>query len=603
MSRKSANPVVRRMGEGSVEWKPWDAETLRRAASLDRPLCLCLINNGSRWSHMMKANFEEPEIIRMLNNDFIPVLADSDDVPHLALAARAMAQIMLGHAGWPLFIFMTPGKKPIFACSYLPKQSEIPENPGLLEVLRRIKWLWLMKRPQIDEASASYGAQLEEALSPYTAPLQEGLEARATEQLLAEMDLHNGGWGTAPKFPQAPKLLLCSYLGRKNEKLRVHFDRSLAALFREGLYDHLDAGFHDYCCDREWQIPYLGKHLAQNAAVLNVFVEALREAPNPIYRRVVEDSVALLRRTLSEENGLLCSGDDVRDMGGIDRYYLWSKDEIDGLLHENSDAFCRAYGVTSEGNYSDPLTQKKTGENVLRLSAMPESDERALELWEKTESALRILRECRSRRKSPEKEARISVKANACFAAVLAQASDVLGRKEYQAQAEEIMKRLSTVAVSRNDLCHMLYDGLRDGEGGLEDYASFIWASLKVYRASGSASWLEAAEKWSARADELFGARGAMRLVREGTLEILPAWDAGDDFLPSGNGMMVNNLLELYRATADERWLTRARSIVDAFGGALNEYPAACASLTLGALRLEDLLQTGEKAPYKSPVS
>ena len=168
MNRRSVNPFARRMGEGSVGWRQWNAETLRRAASLDRPLCLCLINNGSRWSHMMKANFEEPEIIGMLNNDFIPVLADSDDVPHLALAARAMAQIMLGHAGWPLFIFMTPEKKPIFACSYLPKQSEIPESPGLLEVLRRIKWLWLMKRPQIDEASASYGAQLEEALSAKT---------------------------------------------------------------------------------------------------------------------------------------------------------------------------------------------------------------------------------------------------------------------------------------------------------------------------------------------------------------------------------------------------------------------------------------------------
>lgn len=603
MSRRSANPFVGRRREESVGWRPWNAETLRRAASLDRPLCLCLINNGSRWSHMMKANFEEPEIIGMLNNDFIPVLADSDDVPHLALAARAMAQIMLGRAGWPLFIFMTPGKKPIFACSYLPKQSETPENPGLLEVLRRIKWLWLMKRPQIDEASASYGAQLEEALSPYTAPLQEGLEARAVEQLLEEMDLQNGGWGTAPKFPQAPKLLLCSYLGRKNETLRAHFDRSLAALFGEGLYDHLAAGFHDYCCDRQWQIPYLGKHLAQNAAVLDVFVEALKEAPNPVYREVVEDSIALLRRTLSEENGLLCSGDDVRDMDTIDRYYLWSKDEIDGLLREDSDAFCRVYGVTFEGNYSDPLTQKKTGRNVLRLAAMPGSDENTFGIWEKNESARRILRERRSRRKSPEKDMRISVRANACFAAVLAQASDVLERKEYQVQAEEIMKTLSTAAVSRNDLCHTLSGGLGDGEGGLEDYASFIWASLNLYRASGSASWLEAAETWSARADELFGIRGAMRLVREGTLEILPVWDAGDDFLPSGNGMMVNNLLELYRATADERWLTRAQSIVDAFGGALNEYPAACASLTLGALRLKDLLRTGEKAIYKSPVS
>lgn len=588
MNQRNANPFVRRMKKGFTGWRSWSSETLQHAASLDRPVCLYLINNGSRWSHLMEDNFEEPEIIRMLSNDFVPVLADSDDVPHLALAARAMAQIMLGRAGWPLFLFMTPEKKPVFACSYLPKQSEIPENPGLLEVLRRIKWLWLMKRPQISEASASYGAQLEEALLPYTAPLEDGLETRAAGQLLAEMDLQNGGWGTAPKFPQASKLLLCSYLGQKNEKLRAHFGRSLAALFREGLYDHLNAGFHDYCYDQEWHIPCLGKHLGQNAAVLAVFLEGLKKTSNPIYREVVKSSVGLLMRTLSDENGLLCSGDDIYDMDAVSRCYLWKKDEIDALLCEGSEAFCRAYSVTSEGNYIDPLTQKKTGGNIFRLSAMSRNDEKVHGRQEELKNALKILQECHSRRRGPTKEARVSVRANACFAAVLAQASVVLGYEEYQKQAGGLMKNLLTLAVSQDDLCHMLYDGIRDGEGGLKDYASCVWANLEIYWASGSSVWLEEAKKWSTRADELFGASGAMRLVREGTLEILPAWDAADGFLPSGNGMMVNNLLDLYCATGDKRWLTRAQSIVDAFGGALNKYPASCASLTLGALRLKD---------------
>ena len=136
----------------------------------------------------MKENFDEPEIVKMLNNDFIPVLCDTSAAPHLTLAAKAMAQIMLGHAGWPLFLFMTPQREPIFASSYMPKQSADSRVPGLLDVLRRIKWLWLMKRPQINEAAKSYAVQMKEALSPYTAPVQSNLASRASSQLMEEAD-------------------------------------------------------------------------------------------------------------------------------------------------------------------------------------------------------------------------------------------------------------------------------------------------------------------------------------------------------------------------------------------------------------------------------
>ena len=148
-----SKPLLRWMAEGPIEWKRWNTETLKRAGEIDRPLCVCVVSSTSRWSYAMKENFDEPEIVKMLNNDFIPVLCDTSAAPHLTLAAKAMAQIMLGHAGWPLFLFMTPQREPIFASSYMPKQSADSRVPGLLDVLRRIKWLWLMKRPQINEAA------------------------------------------------------------------------------------------------------------------------------------------------------------------------------------------------------------------------------------------------------------------------------------------------------------------------------------------------------------------------------------------------------------------------------------------------------------------
>ncbi len=591
LCKNCVNPFLRRMGEGPIEWKVWDDETIKRAEALDRPVCLCLINSASRWSGAMEANFDEPEIIRMLNNDFVPVLADSADVPHLTLAARALAQIMLGHAGWPLFVFMSPQKKPFFASAYMPQSCEDSRTPGLLQVLRRIKWLWLMKRPQIDAAADSCAAQLAQVLLPYTAPLEANIAGRAASQLLEDADAKNGGFGGAPKFPQAPKLLLAAALcelGAEKEKLRVLLEKSLTAMFAGGLYDHLDGGFHDYCGDGEWQQPYLGKHLGPNCAILDAYLEGYRLFGNPLYRHVVEKSAASLAACFDCGDGLLYSGEDVHDSQTVDSYYLWRFGELKDALGGDAENFCGAHGAIPEGNYRDPLTRLETGKNILTPSGLPvgaaedeETSARRADDFARKREKLRVIR---AARQIPELEKRVSTRENASFAAVLAKASRLFEQPEYLERSGKIMK---TLLNYDENLPHFLYGGAPDGTVVLDDAAAAACACVELYKSTGAAEWLESAKGWCKKADNLFGETDAMRLVAEGTCEILPAWDAGDDYYPSGSGLMANCLVSLGEITGDSRWKERAEKIVRAFGGALNEYPAACAALTIAALRLQ----------------
>lgn len=594
--QESQNPFVRRMGAGCVAWKLWNRETLQEAADQDKPICLCVTNNGSRWSHAMKTTFEDLEAAKLLNEDYIPVLTDHEDVPHLSLAARALAQIMLGHAGWPLMVFMTPERKPFFASAYMPLQSKDPRVPGLLDVLRRVKWLWLMKRPQVNETAESYSSQLAAALSPYTAPLRGGLGERAEEQLLSTSDAQFGGFGDTPKFIQAPKLALAAWLCGDSGRLREFLDTSLSALASGAIYDHLSGGFHDYCYDRRWSQPCLGRHAAQSVAGLWAFVEGFEIFQSPAYWHVADDTIWSLIFGFDRGDGLLNGGDDVHDAAAVDGYYLWTREEIEKILGDRAEAFCQAYGVTSQGNFIDTLTGKPSGKNALRLTGLSDMDDRSgrdmTEIWDELSEGRAKLASARLDRPRPAVEERVSVRANACFAAVLARAARLMDRPVYLEQAEKVLRAVLRCAVDeKGALCHTLYGESRGGEATLDDVASLVWAFLELLKTTGSPEWLAGACAWSETADELFGAEGAMRLVRADALEVLPAWDAGDDHLPSGNGMMVNNLVTLYLQTGEERWKDRAQSIVDAFGGALNEYPAACASLLIGALRLEKALE------------
>ncbi len=591
---ESANSILKRMAVGPVEWKVWDAETLNRAAELDHPVCLCVFNDASRWSHVMKSNFDEPEIVKMLNEDFMPILAEADEAPHLALAARALAQIMLGHAGWPLFIFMTPRKKPFFASSYMPQSCEDARTPGLLQVLRRIKWLWLMQREKLNEAAESYATQLGEALFPYAAPVAKNLAEHAASGLLEEADLQWGGFGRAPKFPDAPKLSLAALLyehGIEKEKLRTVVQKLLMALFAGGLYDHLAGGFHDYCCDREWQQPWLGKHLGQNVAILSAFLEGFRLFGNPLYKHVVEKSLSALSVRFDRGDGLLYSGEDISDGKIVDDYYLWDYDELMQVLGDDASDFCSASGAIPAGNYVAPLTRKNTGKNVLTFSghlhAFAENKQDATALAEDFDRKREKLLQLRNLRHAPELQKRVLTHENAYFINVLARASQLFGEQEYLDCAQKMMKDLLDKSVAGGNISHSV-----DGERSvavLDDYAAVIAASLELVRASGQPEWLETAKEWCAKTIEIFGADGAFRLVPEGTLEVVPAWDAGDDYLPSGNGVMLNNLVSVYELTGEFSWVERAKKIVAAFGGALNEYPTSCAGLMTGALRLKVL--------------
>lgn len=563
--------------DGPVAWNEWGADAANRAAERGLPLCVCVANAASRWSYEMKSLFSHPEVASLLNGDYVPVLCDADETPNVTLAARAMARMTLGHAGWPLFLFLTPRREPIFAASYMPLHSDDPANPGFLDVLRRIKWLWLMKKTQLDEAAAIYAVRLGEAVSPFAAPLVPGLSSRAVSRLKTDADTLRGGWGAAPKFPRAAKLLLAEKLCQSADgrELFEHTLLTLRALVGGSLRDAIAGGFHDYCLDAAWRAPILGIHTARNAALLASLLEGWRLTGDAALLAAFDSAADYLLSAFARDDGLICPGDDARDSRALWNFYLWSRGELEAALGpSDTEEF---FGAADGEDYIDPVTGTPTGKKLLRAdpfgSGFPPAETAA-----KLEAA-------RQKRGRPALDDRALARDNAWLAALAARAARLTGRGERLETAERLVALIERTFVKDGGLAHSVRGSACAPDATLEDVSALTWAYIELYRAGGGDGRLDRARAWACRCDEDFGREGAWNLACAASHRLLPAVDAGDDFLPSATAVMANNLVTLSALTGEPRWLSRARGVVGAYGGALNEYPDACAGLTLAALR------------------
>lgn len=576
---KSPNQCISKLASGKIKWNLWGESVVCRAKEINKPICVFVHNNASRWSHAMMENFSGGEITKLMNEDFVPVLADCCDAPQLALAARASSHMMVGHAGWPLILFITPDKKPIFASAYMPKSSEDSQNPGLLEVLRRIKWLWLMKNEQVVRAADGFAEQLSKALSPYAAQESDNLAEKAAEQLISEADMQNGGFGVSPKFPYATKLLLCSRLSELhgNAETERISEKTLDAYISGAMYDHVGGGFFDYCSDVFFRKPYLGKHLAQNAAMLAVLENAYSRSKKTLYKEIFEETFDALE-AFGLGDGLYCSGDDISDVRAVGEYYLFGNKDILSVPENYAGNFFESFEIVAGGNYSDPLTQEPSKKHLLYFR-----DAYKLEGRNEVKSALAALEARRRKKTRPPLEKCVRIYENAYLAAVLARASASLGKTALLDAAIKTVDRVLQLEDSAG-LCHCVYGTSRGGVATLDDFACLALACLEIYSVTGEKTWLDMAIERCRKAEELFG-DGAMSITSPDASDICAAYDCVDGDLPSGNGIMANVLISLCSITGEQSFRDRACAIISAFGGALNEYPASCAALTIAALR------------------
>jgi uncharacterized protein len=590
---RETSPYLRQHAENPVDWLPWGAEALTLARERDVPLLVSIGYSSCHWCHVMEEeSFEDPRVAAVMNEEFVCVKVDREERPDVDALYMEAVQGMTGHGGWPLNVFLTPEQVPFYGGTYFPPQAR-PGLPAWTQVLQAIAETWRERKQEI----RADGERLRERLRggallrPSNEPIQAGALDAAVQGLRASFDSVQGGFGGAPKFPQAPVLefLLARALakgarlpgasagqpsagptpsqeppashgagdaGRSVEAQMALF--TLRAMASGGIHDQVGGGFHRYAVDSTWTVPHFEKMLYDNALLARAYLHGYRLSGDPELAEVCRDTLDWLLREMQGPEGGFYSALDA-DSGGVEgRYYVWTVAELQDALGKDADVAIRWLGASEEGNFVDPHNPQP-GWNVLEdRGPRPKDDTR--------KRILARLLEARGQRAVPGLDDKRLTSWNALAVAALADAGAVLGERRYLDAAVACAEFLLRELRDREDRLLRTYS---EGEARLgaylEDHSFLLEALLTLFEATCEERWLAearaVADETIARfADPEHG--GFFSTASDGEPLIARRKDLEDSPIPSGASAAALGLLRLARVTGEQEYERRAVGVL-----------------------------------------
>lgn len=401
ISQKS--PYLLQHAYNPVDWYPWGEEAFARARAEDKPVFLSIGYSTCHWCHVMeRESFTDEEVASLLNENFVAVKVDREERPDVDQIYMRVCQAMTGHGGWPLTIIMTPDKKPFFAGTYFPRENRWG-RPGLIDILKQVKEAWGKRKEKLLAISEGIVRAVQPDGEGLAREPEEEVIKKAFDQLFGEFDPLFGGFGNAPKFPLPHNIFfLLRFYRRQGEKKALEMaEKTLACMYRGGIYDHIGFGFSRYATDREWVVPHFEKMLYDNALLACAYLEAYQVTGSPFYARVARDVFTYVLREMKSPEGGFYSAQDADSEGVEGKFYLWTPEEVAEVLgDEEGSFFCRLYDVTPAGNFE--------GKSIPNLVKSGLEDPLALEgALQKTRPAIEKLFLAREKRVPPQKDDKI----------------------------------------------------------------------------------------------------------------------------------------------------------------------------------------------------
>jgi uncharacterized protein YyaL (SSP411 family) len=573
------SPYLLQHAHNPVDWHPWGEEAFEKANQEDKPVFLSVGYSTCHWCHVMAhESFEDAEVARLLNDTFICIKVDREERPDIDKVYMKACQILTGTGGWPLTIVMTPDKQPVFAATYIPRESRFGRI-GMLDLIPKIRDIWEKRREDVLKSSDQIVAMIrrtgEESAG---APLTKDILNEAYEELQGLYDDKYGGFGPRPKFPmphQLMFLLRCTgWTG--NEKATEMVEKTLQAMQRGGIYDHVGFGFHRYSTDEKWLLPHFEKMLYDQALLSMVYTEAFQETGHHGYMETAHEIFSYVLRDMVAPAGGFYSAEDADSEGQEGRFYLWTYEEIERELGRDETLFfIRTFGVEKTGNYRDELTGEKTGFNILHL-IKPES--KAAASRKRLEKTRKKLFDARRKRVHPHKDDKILTDWNGLMIAALAKGAQVFGDEAYlQAARNAVNFILQNMRGPDGKLLHRYREGKAAIAANLDDYAFLIWGLLECYEAAFDAAYLRTALDLQTYMNRHFrdGNTGGYYFTPdEGEDLIARQKEIYDGAIPSGNSVAMLNLIRLARITGSHEMENQAEEIVRTFSGSVRKSPA-----------------------------
>jgi uncharacterized protein YyaL (SSP411 family) len=573
------SPYLRQHADNPVDWYPWGEEALARARSENKPILLSIGYAACHWCHVMAhESFENEATARLMNAHFINVKVDREERPDIDGIYMQAVQAMTGHGGWPMTVMLTPELVPFFGGTYFPP-NDGRGMPSFTRVLTVLADAWANKQDQIARTVESmrqlYAVSTE--ASQATGALTPALLERAYRGLARSYDEQHGGFGGAPKFPQAMALdSLLRYWSRTGTEHALSMARdSYLQMVRGGIYDQIGGGFHRYTVDAIWLVPHFEKMLYDNALLSRLGTHLWQATRDAEIRRSVEETIGWVAREMTSPEGGFYSSLDADSEGHEGKFYLWSLDEFSAVVGDDAPVLARYWDVTAEGNFE--------GANILHLPQPPALAARRFSLGDDALGGLvararDALYETRSRRVWPGRDEKVLAGWNGLMLRSIAEAARIFGRSDWRDLALRNGELLFAEMVRDGRVMRTRTSGQTRLAGYLEDHAAVALGALALYELTFDRRWLDRARSLAATIidwfwDEKTGNLFDTALDHE-ALVTRPR-DVTDNAVPSGNSLAAELLVRLGELTQDAELSRRGGWIGETLAEPMAQHPQA----------------------------
>lgn len=575
------SPYLLQHAHNPVDWFAWKKEAFEKAKNENKPIFLSIGYSACHWCHVMeKESFSDNRIAKILNEHFISIKVDREERQDIDDVYMNAVQAITGSGGWPLSVFLTPKGEPFYGGTYFPP-TDMPGQPSFERVLLTIADMWKENSDKVIDSADKISQSLA-SFSQQAQPqaLSDEILNYTNTQLKKIFDKVNGGFGTAPKFPQPGCLSLLLnhwYKTGDSESLEM-VEQSLAAMAKGGIYDQLGGGFHRYSTDAQWLVPHFEKMLYDQALLSKIYVQAYQAAGRDFYAEIAKDIFGYVLRDMTDPAGGFYSAEDADTQDKEGFFYIWQMEEIENILgKQNAEIFNKYYGVTNKGNFEERkniLHINRTIEQIAEIfNESPQTIKNIL-----AQSRIKLL-ENRSKRPAPGKDNKIITAWNGLMISSLALGASVLDEQKYVQAAEKSADFLLSTLIQNDRLMRYSRDGKIVNRAFLDDYAFLAMGLIDLYQADFDAKWLIEAKKLTNQMIELFeNPDGSFYLTGKDDEHLFirssPSFDTS---IPSGNSIAAMVLLKLGRTTVEQNFIERAKQLLNAYSAQMANAPVLMA--------------------------
>ena len=573
---KETSPYLLQHAYNPVKWYTWGEEALKKAKDEKKPIFLSVGYSACHWCHVMAhESFENEDIAQIMNENFVNIKVDREERPDIDDIYQKVCQLTTGSGGWPLSVFLTPDQKPFYVGTYFPPLDNYG-RPGFGSILRQLAQAWKEKPHDIEAATENFmnALQKTESISS-TSKLDKTILDEAALNLLSMGDPINGGFGQAPKFPNAANL---SFMLRYSKlsgiaKFQEFVFKTLNKMANGGIYDHLGGGFHRYSTDTRWLVPHFEKMLYDNALLPIVYAEAYQITKDYKYREIVNHTLQYVLREMTSPDGGFYSAQDADSEGEEGKFYVWDKKEIQEILDKDADIFCLYFDITDGGNFE--------GHTILHNSI--NTSNVAFQFGKTEQEILEIIKKCseklyhiRSKRVVPGRDEKILTSWNALMISAFVKGFRISDQVRFLEAAENCVKFIQKELIKNGDLLRTFKDGQAKLMAYLDDYAYFVNALLDLFEANPDKKYLDLAIHYANYLFEHFWDKNEKNFFFTADNHeqlIIRTKNIYDLSLPSGNSVAANAFLRLYHLTQNNSYLDVSVKIMESLSTMAAENP------------------------------